>query len=87
MSLQFPNKSRSFDEHRRIVRFQGYDGMFEVRFLVEATALIRNNDPSLVEPDYLSAFDLKRTAIQKAAVKMYERNRRSSFTITSDDFH
>lgn len=69
------------------MRFQGYDGMFEVRFLVEAAALIRTNDAYMVEPDYLSAFDLKRSAIQQAAVKMYERNRRSSFTITSADFH
>ncbi|MBB2672903.1 UNVERIFIED_ORG: hypothetical protein GGE44_002465 [Rhizobium esperanzae] len=39
MTLTFPNKSRSFDESRNAVRFSGYDGMFEVRFLVEANAL------------------------------------------------
>ena len=39
MSLVFPNRSRSFDEARKAVRFLGYDGMFEVPFLVQAEAL------------------------------------------------
>ncbi len=85
MALQFPNASRSFDEQRKTVRFQGYDGMFEIRFLVEADALIRTADRSAVEPDYLNAFDSQRSVIQKAAVKVYERNRRSSYTLTADD--
>lgn len=87
MALQFPNKSRSFDEHRQTVRFQGYDGMFEVRFLVEAAALIKNADAALKEPDFLNAFDSLRAVIQKAAVRMYERNRRSNYTLTAADFY
>ena len=87
MALHFPNESRSFDERRQTVRFQGYDGMFEVRFVVEAAALIRQPDPALVEPDFLNAFDFSRAAIQKAAIKLYERNRRSSYTLTAADFH
>lgn len=39
MTLTFPNKSRSFDDVRNVVHFIGHDGMFEVRFLVEAAAL------------------------------------------------
>ena len=39
MTLAFPNPSRSFDEVRNAVRFIGHDGMFQVRFLVEAGAL------------------------------------------------
>ena len=38
MTLTFPNRSRSFDEARRCVRFVGYDGMFEVQYLVDSTA-------------------------------------------------
>ena len=36
MTLDFPNRSRSFDEARNAVRFIGHDGMFEVPFFVEA---------------------------------------------------
>lgn len=40
MTLLFPNSSRSFDEKRNAVRFLGHEGMFEVRFFVEAEALV-----------------------------------------------
>lgn len=40
MTLIFPNSSRSFDEKRNAVRFLGHEGMFEVRFFVEADALV-----------------------------------------------
>ncbi len=33
MTLAFPNTARSFDDVRKAVRFFGYDGMFEIRFL------------------------------------------------------
>jgi hypothetical protein len=85
MTLQFPNSSRSFDERKRTVRFQGYDGMFEVRFLIEAAALMKQADQSFVEADYLNAFDRLRSAIQDAALKVYERNRRSAYTLTAAD--
>ena len=38
MTLSFPNISRSFDNARNVIRFTGYDGMFEVRFFVETGA-------------------------------------------------
>lgn len=86
MTLQFPNRSRSFDEVKRTVRFQGYDGMFEVRFLVEAAVLVNTPDRSFVEADYLNAFDKMRPTIQDVATKAYKRNGRSSYTLTADDF-
>ena len=43
MTLAFPNPSRSFDEVRNAVRFIGHDGMFEVRFFVEAGALAKSD--------------------------------------------
>lgn len=86
MTLQFPNRSRSFDETKQTVRFQGYDGMFEVRFLVEAAALMKNGaGRHVVEADCLQAFDTARTSIQDAALKVYKRNRRSMYTLTADD--
>ena len=64
MTLAFPNSSRSFDEARNAVRFIGHDGMFEVRFFVEAGALARadarvgKTKPS--ESECLRAFDAVR---------------------------
>lgn len=39
MTLAFPNPSRNFDKARNAIRFTGYDGMFEVPFFVETSAL------------------------------------------------
>lgn len=85
MTLQFPNKSRSFDDVKRTVRFHGYDGMFEVRFLVEAAALLHKASDNDAETDYLNAFDRSRSKIQDVAIKLYERNRRSGYTLTASD--
>lgn len=41
MTLAFPNSARSFDDVRKAVRFFGHDGMFEIRFFVEAAALAK----------------------------------------------
>lgn len=85
MTLQFPNKSRSFDDVKRTVRFYGYDGMFEVRFLIEAAALLKSDNGGNAEASYLDAFDRRRSEIQKAAIKLYERNRKSAYTLTASD--
>jgi hypothetical protein len=80
MALIFPNRSRSFDETRQGVRFLGYDGMFEVRFLVEAAAL-----RSASEVSCLNAFDATRSTIQAAATRAYARRRGNNFTLTAQD--
>jgi hypothetical protein len=85
MTLQFPNKSRSFDDVKQTVRFHGYDGMFEVRFLIEGAALSNKTNSGDAEADYLKAFDWSRPEIQKAAIKVYERSRRSAYTLTASD--
>jgi hypothetical protein len=43
LTLAFPNPSRSFDEVRNAVRFIGHDGMFQIRFFVEAGALTKSD--------------------------------------------
>ena len=90
MTLQFPNRSRSFDDSRRAVRFSGYDGMFEVRFFVEADALsARSGSPSSdagLEDDCLAAFDAQRQSIHDVAREIYSGARRTSYTLTSADF-
>jgi hypothetical protein len=70
MTLEFPTKSRSFDDVKRTVRFHGYDGMFEVRFLIEATALLKKTDDLNAEAAYLNAFDRSRPEIHKAAIRV-----------------
>jgi hypothetical protein len=82
MALNFPNRSRSFDEVRRAVRFLGYDGMFEVQFLVQAEALVSSSE--VTSADCLAAFDAARDSIYEAARKAYARGR--STTLTPADF-
>ena len=90
MTLAFPNPGRSFDEVRNAVRFTGHDGMFEVRFFVEAGALqqsdaaLRGSEAS--EKKYLAAFDALRTSIQNVARKAYSHGHRDSYTLTATDF-
>lgn len=90
MTLQFPNRSRSFDEARNAVRFSGYDGMFEVRFFVEAAALAvgESAPPGSASPEArcLLAFDALRASIQDVAREAYSYGRRDTYTLTAADF-
>lgn len=90
MTLEFPNRSRSFDEVRNAVRFVGHDGMFEVRFFIEADALTKSEpdlrDMEMVEMKSLSAFDALRASIHDVARRAYSSNRRDSYTLTAADF-
>ncbi|MEY9783018.1 hypothetical protein ABIA23_004420 [Sinorhizobium fredii] len=90
MTLLFPNPIRSLDEKRNAVRFIGHDGMFEVRFFVEAEALViadaelRRSEVS--ESKLLSAFDALRPSIYDVARKAYSSGRRDTYTLTAADF-
>jgi hypothetical protein len=90
MTLDFPNRSRSFDEARNAVRFIGYDGMFEVPFFVEAAALIRSvgikDGRSGAEAECLAAFDAARGSIHDVARETYSRGRQTSYTLSAADF-
>ncbi|WP_416066501.1 DUF1488 domain-containing protein [Rhizobium sp. ZK1] len=85
MPLIFPNRSRSFDEGREGVRFSGYDGMFEVRFLIEASALSSIARTGQTEAECLSAFDAARPAILEAASALYGRGGKDRYTLTEKD--
>jgi hypothetical protein len=90
LTLEFPNRSRSFDEARNAVRFVGHDGMFQIRFFVEAAALAKS-DIALrgtggSEAKCLSAFDALRTSIHDVARKAYSHRRSDSYTLTADHF-
>ena len=90
MTLAFPNPSRSFDEVRNAVRFMGHDGMFQIRFFIEAGALTKSGgairETGSLEAKCLTAFDALRTSIYDVARKAYSHGRRDSYTLTSADF-
>lgn len=86
MTLEFPNPSRSFDEVRNAVRFVGHDGMFEVPFFVETSALAKAGKTQLSEADSLTAFDAARSSIHDVAREAYSQGRRTAYTLTAADF-
>lgn len=90
MTLAFPNPVRSFDRVRNAVQFLGHDGMFQIRFFVEADALARAS-PAMrgtdaLEARCLAAFDALRMSIHDIAREAYSHGRRDSYTLTSADF-
>lgn len=87
MTLAFLNPARSFDEVRNAVRFSGHDGMFEIRFFVEAAALGLSGD-DMTEPEArsLSAFDDRRDMIHDAAHRAYSGRGGNFITLTAADF-
>ena len=87
MTLEFPNRSRSYDETRQAVRFLGHDGMFEVPFFIDADALNELRGSSATEASTLAAFDAARESICEVARKVYSRGRgRPSYLLTQADF-
>ena len=86
--LTFPNLSRSYDARQQCVRFWAYDDALEIPFFVEASALCRL-DPTVARDEFglLSAFDLYRDRICKAAGRVYSRRSRGSYTLTTSDIH
>lgn len=88
MNISFPNPSRSFDSVRNAVRFFGHDGLFEIRFFVEAAALA---DPAargvaMSEEQCLSTFDTLRASILEVARRAYCGRNSSPYTLKSADF-
>ena len=87
MSLNFPNRSRSYDPTLRAVRFWGHDGAMEASFFVNEEALkrIQPGMPS-DEAGILSAFDSHRDLIHATATKVYKRGRKGSYELIPADF-
>lgn len=89
MSIEFPNRSRSYDNTEKRVRFLGHDGMFEVRFFIGLDALAKTVAGKISgEKDALVAFDERRRSILEAAEKAYLRGKRNNMCVlTAADFH
>ncbi len=85
--LNFPNRSRVFDQTRRAVRFWGHDSAMEWSFFVTEDALKRlQPSAECNEESLLLAFDAHRPAIHAAAMRAYERKRRGSYELVIADF-
>ncbi len=82
MTLTFPNRSRSFDQARKGVRFIAYDGMFEVPFFIDAAAL---EHESAAAEACLAAFDAGRAAIHDAAMRIYRGRKSAIYVIGQAD--
>lgn len=88
MALNFPNPTRSFDETRNAVRFVGHDGLFEIRFFVEAGALAEGGmaPREMSEENCLSAFDRLLGSIHDVARVAYSHKRLNAYTLCASDF-
>ena len=87
MALNFPNRSRSYDARKSLIRFWGYDSALEISFFVEVKALNKLN-PQMknVEAGYLEAFDAARDRIHETARKVYWRACEGAYLLASADF-
>lgn len=87
MTINFPNRSRSYDATRRAVRFWGYDRSMENSFYVTAEALERLQPDSRPDAiDLLRVFDINRDRIYAVAAQVYARGRRGSYDVNAADF-
>src|SRR6185437_14468019 len=86
MTINFPNRSRSYDATRQAVRFWGYDRSMESSFFVTVDALDRIQ-PNLRRDavELLRAFDGNRERIYAMAAKVYARGRRGSYELNAAD--
>lgn len=85
-ALSFPNRSRSFNEDGKAVRFLANDGMFEIPFFVDAGALLKSAAPHSTEAECLLAFDAARGFIEDIAPNVYSSGHRSLYILTRNDF-
>lgn len=87
MTMNFPNRSRSYDAVRGVVHFWGHDRSMESSFYVSTDALARlqpNLQPG--ETGLLRAFDNHRDRICAAAARVYARGRKGSYELNASDF-
>lgn len=86
MNLQFPNRSRSYNETRHRIQFWGHDSAKEVSFYLEADALARIDPNGGMDEDAaLRAFDANRARIEHAAARVYSRQAHASYTLNASD--
>lgn len=86
MTINFPNRSRSYDATRRAVRFWGYDKSMESSFFLTVDALKQiQPDTKTDVVDLLRAFDTNRERIYAIAAKVYGRGKRGTYDLNAAD--
>jgi hypothetical protein len=85
VTLNFTNRSRSYDATRHAVRFWGYDGALEVSFVTDEA--LRRLEPSarVDETSLLAVFEAHHDRVLRAAARVYARGRKGSYEIGADD--
>ena len=87
MTLNFPNRSRSYDARRNFICFWGYDSALEISFFLEVSALHKlNPQTGNVEEGYLQAFDAARDRIHETARKVYSQAPKGAYLLAAADF-
>ncbi len=87
MALSFPNRSRSYDAKRNLVCFWGHEGVVEISFFVEASALHQLKPrTSESEAGYLEVFDAARPQIYETARRAYSRAKKDAYFLAAEDF-
>jgi hypothetical protein len=87
MVLEFPNRMCSIDDASGIIRFSGHDGMMEIRFSMTLTTLnTLIGDTADNNRAHQSAFDSLRPRIQEAAVRAYDRSKKSHHILGAEQF-
>ncbi len=87
MALSFPNPTRSYDTKHHCVRFWGYDGTFEVSFMVEQRVFSRINPGAAQdESTVLRIFDKYRDKILGVARRLYRGRHPGAYTLVATDF-
>jgi Protein of unknown function (DUF1488) len=86
MTINFPNRSRSYDATRQAVRFWGYDKSMESSFFVTVDALRQiQPDTKTNVVDLLRAFDTNRERIYAIAARVYGRGKRGTYDLNAAD--
>lgn len=88
MTLEFPNRSRSFETPENRIRFWGYDSAIEVTLFIEKATLIKiSPDTGSTENALLDTFDSAVERIHQVARKTYKRrDQLYVYVLSADDF-
>jgi Protein of unknown function (DUF1488) len=83
MFLSFPNQSRSYHDGGRFIRFYGHDGLTEVAFKLDVSAL---PETARGDGEILAAFDGLREKIYSVAREIHSHGRMLFYVLTAEDF-
>jgi hypothetical protein len=87
VALNFPNPNRTYNAKRHCVLFWGYDGAFEIGFMVEQRVFSKINPDAMDgESATLEIFDRYRDKILAVARRIYRGRHAGAYTLAASDF-